>query len=112
SIVEVARPVTMAPMVVLANPSPSSVVSLVSVGVDAVIDPSCGAEEVFARVTALLRRSDHGWDPGVRYLQADGLRVDLWAQECDLEGRRLHLSPTEYALLTFLMTHPQQALPT
>ena len=49
--------------------------------------------------------------PGVRYLGADGLRIDLWAQECDLHGRPLHLSPTEYALLTFLMTHPQQALP-
>jgi DNA-binding response OmpR family regulator len=111
AIVEAIRPVTMAPLVVLARPAPAGVVSLVGVGVDAVVDPTCGAEEVFARVVALLRRSDHGWVPGVRYLGADGLRVDLWAQECDLHGRPLHLSPTEYALLTFLMTHPQQALP-
>ena len=90
---------------------PLGVVSLVGVGVDAVVDPTCGAEEVFAVVVASLRRSDHGWVPGVRYLGADGLRIDLWAQECDLHGRPLHLSPTEYALLTFLMTHPQQALP-
>ena len=110
-IVEAIRPVTMAPLVVLARPAPAGVISLVGVGVDAVVDPTCGAEEVFARVVALLRRSDHGWVPGVRYLGADGLRIDLWAQECDLHGRPLHLSPTEYALLTFLMTHPQQALP-
>ena len=111
AIVEAIRPVTMAPLVVLARPAPAGVVSLVGVGVDAVVDPTCGADELFARVVALLRRSDHGWVPGIRYLAADGLRVDLLAQECDLDGRRLHLSPTEYALLTFLMTHPQQALP-
>ena len=111
-IVEALRPVTMAPLVVLARPAPAGVVSLIDVGVDAVVDPTCGAEEIFARVVALLRRSDHGWVPGVRYLSADGLRVDLWSQECDLHGVPLHLSPTEYALLTFLMTHPQQALPT
>ena len=34
-----------------------------------------------------------------------------WRRSATLDGRRLHLSPTEYALLTFLMTHPQQALP-
>jgi DNA-binding response OmpR family regulator len=112
SVVNATRPVTMAPLVVLANPSAHGVVALVGAGVDGVMDPSGGAEEVFARVVALLRRSDHGWGSGVRYLRSSGLLVDLWSQECDLDGRRLHLSPTEYALLTFLMTHPQRALAT
>ncbi len=112
SIIDATRPVTMAPIVVLAAPKPGEVVSLVAIGVDAVVDPAAGCDEVFARVTALLRRSDHGWDPGVRHLRAGGLRVDLWTQECDLDGTTLHFSPTEYALLTFLMTHPLQALPT
>ncbi|HEY4375692.1 MAG TPA: winged helix-turn-helix domain-containing protein [Acidimicrobiales bacterium] len=110
SIVEATRPVTMAPLVVLAAPEPDEVVSLIGAGVDTVIDPSTGGEEMFARVTALLRRSDSGWEPGVRHLRAGSLRVDLWTQECDLDGEPLHFSPTEYALLTFLMTHPLQAL--
>jgi two-component system KDP operon response regulator KdpE len=110
AVVEAVRPVTMAPLVVLAAPPPRSVVALVGAGVDAVIDPTAGAEEVFARVTALLRRSDYGWEPGVRRLRAGSLEVDLWTQECTLDGAPVHLSPTEYALLTFLMTHPQQAL--
>src|SRR4051794_25931041 len=92
AIIEAVRPVTTAPMVVLARPSAAGVVSLVGVGIDAVVDPTCGAEEVFARVVALLRRSDHSWVPGVRHLSADGLRVDLWSHECDLGGRPLHLS--------------------
>jgi two-component system KDP operon response regulator KdpE len=108
--VEATRPVTMAPIVVLGVPPPPGVVALVGAGVDAVVDPGCGVEEIFARVMALLRRSDNGWEPGVRYLLAGGLRVDLVAQECHLDGRLLHLSPTEYSLLTFLMTHPLEAL--
>ena len=91
---------------------PTDVVALVGAGVDAVVDPATGADEVFARVVALLRRSEHGWGPGVRSLESGGLRVDLWSQECSLDGELLQLSPTEYALLTFLMTHPGQALPT
>ncbi|MGD9793579.1 MAG: winged helix-turn-helix domain-containing protein, partial [Acidimicrobiia bacterium] len=52
------------------------------------------------------------WEPGVRHLRAGDLEVDLWSQECTLSGTQLQLSPTEYSLLTFLMTHAQQALAT
>jgi len=110
--VEATRPVTMAPIVVLGDPPPPGVVALFGAGVDAVVDPASGVEEIFARVMALLRRSDNGWEPGVRYLLAGGLRVDLVAQQCTLDQRPLHLSPTEYSLLTFLMTHQLQALST
>jgi DNA-binding response OmpR family regulator len=112
SALEATRPVTMAPVVIVGNPPPSQVVALVGAGADAVVDPKSGPDEMFARVTAVLRRSDHGWEPGVRYLRADALRIDLWAHKCDLGGQPLHLSPTEYALLTFLMRHPLQALTT
>jgi two-component system KDP operon response regulator KdpE len=110
SMVEAIRPTTMVPLVVLGAPKPDAVVTLLGNGVDAVVDPANGLDDVFARVVALLRRSDHGWGPGTRYLHAGALRVDLWSQECFLEDEALQLSPTEYALLTFLMTHPQQAL--
>ena len=108
--VEAIRPATMAPLVVVGAPKPDAVVTLLGHGVDAVVDPACGLDDVFARVVALLRRSDQGWGPGTRYLRAGALRVDLWSQECFLGDEALQLSPTEYALLTFLMTHPQQAL--
>jgi DNA-binding response OmpR family regulator len=110
--VQATRAVTMAPVVVLADPPPSDVVALVAGGVDAVVSPSADPEELFARVVALLRRSDNSWEPGVRYLVAGDLRVDVRARECVLAGTTVHLSPTEYALLTFLMTHPDQALTT
>lgn len=109
-VVDALRPVTNAPMVVLAAPSGNGVVQLVSAGVDGIIDPGGGPDEIFARVVALLRRLDHSWEPGVRYLISQDLRVDLWSQQCESGGRPLHLSPTEYALLAFFMMRANQAL--
>ena len=105
------RPVSNAPLVVLGDPAPQSVISLVEAGVDAVIDPRAGDDEVLARLGALLRRVDRASAPGVRFLRADGLAVDLLAREVTLHGAALALSPTEYAVLTLLMTRPHEALP-
>jgi DNA-binding response OmpR family regulator len=105
------RPVSNAPLVVLGDPAPQSVISLVEAGVDAVIDPRAGEDDVRARLGALLRRMDRASTPGVRFLRADGLAVDLLARECELDGAALALSPTEYAVLTLLMTRAHEALP-
>jgi len=109
--VDEVRSVTGVPIVVLAEDS-SEVVPLIDAGVDAVLDPSDRPAENFARLVALLRRADHRWGPGVRYLVAGELSVDVWTQQCTLNGVPLQLSPTEYALLTFLMTRPDVALST
>ena len=54
---------------------------------------------------------DRASAPGVRFLRADTLTVDLLARESTLDGAALALSPTEYAVLTLLMTRPHEALP-
>ncbi len=110
-VAEVIRPVSNAPLVVLGAPTPRSVISLVEAGVDAVIDPHAGDDDVLARLGALLRRVDRASAPGVRFLQAGGLAVDLLAREVTLDGVALALSPTEYAVLALLMTRPHEALP-
>jgi DNA-binding response OmpR family regulator len=105
------RPVSNAPLVVLGDPAPQSVISLVEAGVDAVIDPGAGDDDVLARLGALLRRMERASAPGVRFLRTEGLAVDLLARECVLDGAPLALSPTEYAVLTLLMTRSHEALP-
>ena len=55
------RPVSNAPLVVLGDPAPQSVISLVEAGVDAVIDPRAGDDDVRARLGALLRRMDRAF---------------------------------------------------
>ena len=105
------RPVSNAPLVVLGDPAPHNVIALVEAGVDAVIDPGAGDDDVLARLGALLRRVDRASAPGVRFLRAEGLAVDLLAREYVLDGTPLALSPTEYAVLTLLMTRPHEAIP-
>jgi two-component system KDP operon response regulator KdpE len=105
------RPISNAPLVVLGSPTPQNVISLVEAGVDAVIDTHAGDDDVLARLGALLRRVDRVSAPGVRYLRADGLAVDLFAREATRNGEPLALSPTEYAVLTLLMARPHEALP-
>jgi two-component system KDP operon response regulator KdpE len=108
---EIIRPVSNAPLVVLGAPTPQSVISLVEAGVDAVIDARNGDDEVLARLGALLRRVDGASAPGVRFLRAGGLVVDLLARGVTLDGTTLALSPTEYSVLALLMTRPHEALP-
>src|ERR1700728_4450819 len=110
-VAHVIRPVSNAPLVVLGAPTPQSVISLVEAGVDVVIDPRAGDDDVLARIGALLRRVDRASAPGVRFLRADGLAVDLLAREVALDGAAVALSPTEYAVLALLMTRPHEALP-
>ncbi|MDO8365057.1 MAG: winged helix-turn-helix domain-containing protein [Actinomycetota bacterium] len=104
------RAVTNVPVVVLTD-DPAEIGPFIAAGVDAVVDASEPGDTSFARLVALLRRADHRWGPSVRYLQSDDLTVDLWTQQCTRGGQPLPLSPTEYALLTFLMTRPDVALP-
>lgn len=111
-VVDVVRPVSSAPLVVLGTPSADAVVELIAAGVDAVIDAQAGPTEIVARLVALLRRSDGASALGVRFLRAGTLTVDLAAQECELDGRPLALSPSERAVLTMLMARPDEALPT
>jgi two-component system, OmpR family, KDP operon response regulator KdpE len=108
---EIIRPVSNAPLVVLGAPTPQSVISLVEAGVDAVIDARAGDDEVLARLGALLRRVESASAPGVRFLRAGELIVDLLARGVTLNGSTLALSPTEYSVLALLMTRPHEALP-
>lgn len=109
--VAVIRPVTSSPLVLLGAVPPQAVVTLIARGVDAVIENHGDPDEVVARLAALLRRGDPTLPPGIRFLDADDLRVDLWARECRRGGALVHLSPTEYSVLVLLMSHPDRVLP-
>jgi DNA-binding winged helix-turn-helix (wHTH) protein len=85
---------------------PEEVTALVGAGVDLVVPSSEPSETLLARLSALIRSADVRRGPGVRYLQANDLIVDLWTQQCTRDGATIALSPTEYRLLTFLMTRP------
>ncbi len=110
-VVDAIRDLTDVPLVVLADDA-DEVVTLVTAGVDAVCPVTEPSDTTLARLSAVFRRADRRRDPGIRYLRALDLQVDLWTRSCSIGGEALALSPTEYDLLTFLMSRPSVTLPT
>lgn len=63
--------------------------------------------ELLARVRALLRRPPLQSDP---ILRVGDLEMDTARREVRRAGRRIDLSPREFALLEYLMRHPNRVL--
>lgn len=61
--------------------------------------------ELLARIQAVLRRTQAG---GNEAQQAGVLQLDAAAHRVTARGAHVALGPTEYRLLSFLMTHPDR----
>ena len=77
-------------------------VRALNAGADDYVTKPFGPSELIARLNAALRRATprEGGEP---VLVADGLELDLTAHEVRRDGEPIHLTPTEFALLLFLM---------
>jgi DNA-binding response OmpR family regulator len=104
------RSLTDVPIVMVGSESDHGTSELLRNGADLVVSGDEPVDTVVARLEAVFRRADHRRVPGVRYLRARGLEVDLWSQGCTCHGVPVALSTTEYDLLTFLMTRPSVTL--
>jgi two-component system, OmpR family, phosphate regulon response regulator PhoB len=75
-------------------------------GIDDYVTKPFSPRELLARIKALLRRSGTPED-GV--LQAAGIALDTQSHRLTIDGQEVHLGPTEFRLLEFLMRHPNRA---
>ncbi|NJC98202.1 MAG: DNA-binding response regulator [Anaerolineales bacterium] len=81
-------------------------------GADDYLNKPFDPHELLARIRAVLRRAR----PGERSLStawlltADTLKLDRRARRVTLDGEQLELTPKAFAVLEYLMTHPDEAV--
>lgn len=76
------------------------------VGADDYVTKPFSTKELIARIRAVLRRATPRHTEGA--VEVDGLRVDTETHRVTATGNPLELSPTEFRLLHFFVTHPER----
>lgn len=96
-------------IIVSARGEESDKVRALDMGADDYMAKPFGADELLARVRAVLRRVRPPQEQP-RVATYDGVRVDLAARAVTREGREVRLSPTEWMLLAELARNPGRAI--
>jgi two-component system KDP operon response regulator KdpE len=94
---------TATPIIVLsARGREDDKVAALDAGADDYLTKPFGVAELLARIRAALRRAR---GPVADTLAVGPLRIDQARHEVTVDGRAVHLTPTEYKLLTLLARH-------
>ena len=76
------------------------------VGADDYITKPFSTKELLARIRAVLRRSDQDKAQGL--IQVEGLTLDPETYRVTANEETIEISPTEFRLLQFFITHPER----
>lgn len=111
SAVAALRATSDAPLVVCGlTPSSDEMTELLGVGATIVIGASVRERELSARIGALYHVVRPEPRDAARWLEAPGLRLDLFSRTVEVDGGPVRLSRNEYRLLVFLMSRAQQTI--
>ena len=99
------------PVIVLsARTDESQKVQALDAGADDYLTKPFGAAELLARVRAQLRRRSQTGGAGKTVFEAGELKVDLGRRIVEIQGTPVHLTPIEYRLLAYLISHADTVL--
>ena len=95
-------------IVVSARGGDADKVAALNLGADDYLTKPFSIEELLARITATLRRTRPAGPPetvATRITLSEDLEIDLAKRQVTRNGKGLHLTPTEFALLRELVTN-------
>ncbi|MBO9309755.1 MAG: response regulator transcription factor [Chloroflexi bacterium] len=112
-VLENIRRVSDVPIIVLtANDSEEDKVRALMLGADDYVTKPFGARELQARIVAVLRRyrSAETAAPRATIYENKDLRIDYAARQVTINGKAVHLTPTEYRLLVTMAENTNRVL--
>jgi two-component system KDP operon response regulator KdpE len=107
------RAVSQLPIIVLSVRGEERMkVQALDAGADDYVTKPFGMDELLARIRAALRRASihHTSDEISTVLEVGDFRLDLENRAVTVSGREVHLTPKEYDLMVYLLSHPGKVL--
>jgi two-component system, OmpR family, KDP operon response regulator KdpE len=86
-------------------------VQALDAGADDYVMKPFGIQELLARIRAAIRRMPASGDTGPQTFSNGELEIDFDARRTTLNGKSVRLTPKEFDLLKFLVSHPDKAVP-
>jgi two-component system KDP operon response regulator KdpE len=100
-----------APVIVLsARDREDDKVTALDAGADDYLTKPFGTSELLARIRVALRHARAQRTPDDPVIAIGGIRIDQARHEVSVDGREVHLTPTEYRLLGLLARHVGKVL--
>lgn len=104
------RALSTVPIIVLSvRDSEADKVAALDLGADDYLTKPFSLGELLARIRAALRRV-HAPSSAEPVVTAGPLQIDLAAHRVTRDGERVHLTPTEFKILAFLVTHADRVV--
>jgi two-component system, OmpR family, KDP operon response regulator KdpE len=107
------RAISQLPIIVLSVRGDEKMkVQALDAGADDYITKPFGMDELLARIRAALRRAqaEKSKDVASPILEVGDFRLDLENRSVAVKGSQLHLTPKEYDLMVYLISHPGKVL--